>query len=76
MSEMNKTGTVDRFEGEFAIVEFSDKTMIDVEKINLSPGIKEGDKIYLGKEGKWIKDEQTTDEARKRIRKLMDDLFE
>ena len=73
---MNKTGTVDRFEGNFAIIELPDKTMIDVEKTKLSPGIKEGDKIYLGEDGKWQKDVKATVEARKRIRKLMDDLFE
>lgn len=73
---MIKTGTVDRFEGEFAIIELPDKTMIDVERTKLSPDIKEGDKIYLREDGKWNKDAQATEEARNRIRKLMNDLFE
>ncbi len=73
---MDKKGTVDRFEGDFAIVELPDKTMIHIEKAKLSAGIKEGDKIYQMDAHKWEKDEQATDETRKRIRKLMDDLLE
>lgn len=71
-----KRGTVDRFAGDFAVIELEDKTFIDVRKDKLADCIAEGDKIYLGDFGKWEKDEAATDSARSRIRQLMDDLFE
>ena len=36
---------IDRFEGDFAVCEKDDKTMINIEKIKLPQSVKEGDVI-------------------------------
>ena len=60
--------TVDRFEGEFAVVETPDLQMCNIPRI-LCPNAKEGDvlsiKINSGE----------TDKARERVKKLMDEVF-
>ncbi len=60
---------IDRFEGEYAVVEMEDKTMVNIPRILLK-GAKEGDvvSIEVDKEG--------TVEREKRIKKLMDDVWE
>ncbi len=75
---MNKAydkATIDRFEGDYAVLEFQDKTTEAVHKSQLAAQYQEGDKL-IKKNGIWIKDEAATEEARKRIRKMMDDLWE
>ncbi|NLY46736.1 MAG: DUF3006 domain-containing protein [Tissierella sp.] len=62
--------TIDRFEGNFAIVELEDKSTVDMPKRLIPEGAKEGDVLSI---------EIDTDETNKRkeiIKKLMDDLFE
>ena len=60
---------IDRFEGEFAVVEMEDKTMVDMPRV-LLPGAKEGDVIEISI------DTSSTDARKKRIDNLMDDLWD
>lgn len=65
---------VDRFEGDFAVCERSDRQMVNIKKDKLPPHVKEGDvltisgdKITLNSEKSRARDIQ--------IKKLMDDLW-
>ena len=60
--------TIDRFEGDFAVIELPDKTFINVPK-KLFIGAVESDVIDI------TIDENETDERKKRINGLMNDLF-
>lgn len=60
--------TIDRFEGEFAVVELPDKTFINVPK-QLFSEAEESDVIDI------TVDKSETDVRKKRINGLMDDLF-
>lgn len=68
--------TVDRFEGEMVIVELPDKQMISIKKDDLPPDISPGDKIFKEETGNWVIDKKKTEDEQKRIRNLMDSLFE
>lgn len=60
--------TVDRFEGEFAVVELSDRSTVNL-PIRLVPGAREGDVIKIEIDG-------SADRARKsRIDRLADKLW-
>jgi len=69
-------GTIDRFEGDFAVIELDDMTMLSVPKNQMKGHLLEGDKVNLSDDGFWAKNTKATKEAKKRIRKMMDDLFE
>ena len=60
--------TVDRIEDEFLVVELEDGNIVDIPK-ELVPDAKEGDviDIYINKE--------ETENRKKEVKKLMDDLF-
>ena len=60
---------IDRFEGDFALVETEDKLMVNL-PISLIPGAKEGDVISI------IIDEEETQKRKDNIQKLMDELWE
>lgn len=60
---------IDRFEGDYAIVETDDKVMINLPK-SLIPGAREGDVISI------IIDEEETQKRKDNIQKIMDDLWE
>jgi hypothetical protein len=60
--------TIDRFEGEFAVVECPDRRMANLPKI-LVPDAKEGDVISI----ELCEDE--TNKRKREISGLMDDLF-
>jgi hypothetical protein len=60
--------TIDRFEGDFAVVELPDQTMINVPKC-LFPSAVESDVIDINV------DKSETIERKKRISELMADLF-
>jgi hypothetical protein len=55
---------IDRFEGDFAVVELPDRTMVNIPKI-LVPGAKEGDVINI------TIDLVATEDRRMSMRKLM-----
>ena len=66
--------TIDRFEGEFAVCEQEDRTMINIRKDKIPQEANEGDILII--EGESISiDFAGTDERKKRINRLMDDLW-
>ncbi len=66
--------TIDRFEGNFAVCEKADRTMIDIPKDKIPPEAKEGDILII--EGDTIKiDTGGTAKRKKSIDKLMNDLW-
>lgn len=68
--------TVDRFEGDMAILERdSDLAMVEVLKTAIPDGVKEGD-ILLENEGAFTIQVEETREREASIKKLMDSLFE
>ncbi|SCG83796.1 hypothetical protein DW1_2232 [Proteiniborus sp. DW1] len=66
---------VDRFEGEYAVCEKEDGTMVDIKRDTLPKETKEGD-ILLVEGDSIIIDEQATLARKEHINKLMDDLWE
>lgn len=56
---------VDRFEGDFAVLE-TDSGMIDVERIRLADDIREGDVVCETENG-YIKDNIATQQRREKI---------
>ncbi len=56
---------VDRFEGDFAVLE-TDSGMIDIERSKLAGDIREGD-VILESDGFYIKDVETTRQRRAEI---------
>ena len=61
---------IDRFEGEFAVVELDDKTMADLPKVLVPGDAKEGDTIEIRV------DLEDTKSRKERIKKLTKDLWE
>jgi len=61
---------IDRFEGDYAVVELPDMTMVDMPRSLIPEGAKEGDVLVIGI------DPDETDKRKERIKKLMDDLWE
>jgi hypothetical protein len=66
--------TIDRFEGEFAVCEQEDRTMVNIPKVNIPQEAKEGDILVIEGESIYI-DTAGTAERKKRINRLMDDLW-
>jgi len=60
---------IDRFEGDFAVVELFDKTLINIPRKAIPSEAKEGSVIDV------IINDTETAERTKKIDKLMDDLF-
>lgn len=67
--------TIDRFEGNYAICEKDDRTMIDIQRDKLPPTSKEGD-IIIFENGTYRIDIYSTNNRKEHIKKLMDDLWE
>ncbi|SNS86002.1 Protein of unknown function [Anaerovirgula multivorans] len=61
---------IDRFEGNYAVVEMQDKSTVDMPKLLLPKEAKEGDIIEIRI------DTQETESRKKRVEKLMNDLWE
>lgn len=61
---------IDRFEGEFAVVELEDKEMVDLPKILLPIEAKEGDLIIVSI------DKEETKNRQERIQEKFNKLFE
>ncbi|AOY76720.1 DUF3006 domain-containing protein [Clostridium formicaceticum] len=62
--------TIDRFEGEYAVVELENRRTIDMPKSLVPEGAKEGDVLEIRI------DREETDSRKKRIEELMEDLWE
>jgi ASC-1-like (ASCH) protein len=69
-----RKGIIDRFEGEYAVIEFDGKTE-DVLKSELPAEIKAGDTLIF-EDGKVIIDVEAIASRKKEIDSLMDELFE
>lgn len=66
---------IDRFEGNYAVCEKDDRTMLNIERIKLPAEAKEGDVLTI--DGDHIKiDIETTNERKKRISQKMNNLWE
>ena len=68
--------TIDRFEGNYAICEMADQTMVSIPKYKLPLGCKEGDHLIQDSEGMYQKDTLETKSSEKRIRDKINRLFE
>lgn len=73
---MGRKGIIDRFEGEWAVVEMEDGEFIDVPVDTLPPEAVEGSLIYMERGQKSLVLKEETDNNKDRIRELMDSLFE
>lgn len=65
---------IDRFEGDFAVCEKEDKTMIDIERSKIPDEAKEGDALLV-EDNKIIIDEEETKKRVERIKDLTKDLW-
>ena len=61
---------IDRFEGEYAVVELPNRRMVDLPLIIVPAGAREGDTLDISV------DEDETERRRKRIEQLTEDLWE
>lgn len=57
-------GIIERFEGDYVVIEFEGETMIDIHKRDLPAGLKEGDAIQCT-EGAYVFDELETERIKK-----------
>ena len=62
--------TIDRIEGEYAVVELENKTMLDMSILLIPEGAKEGDILSIEN------DKDETKARKERVKELMDDLWE
>ena len=67
-------GIVDRFEGDFVVIEM-EGNMKDVPKKQVDSSVKVNDVVELV-DGKWIVKEADTERRRKEIKALMDSVWE
>ncbi len=67
-------GIIDRFEGNFAIIELEEKIMKNISKSDLPAGVKEGDAVFLAN-GRWHIDKAWTETLNTGVKKAADDLF-
>jgi len=67
-------GIIDRFEGEYAVIEFDGRTE-DILRSELPAEVKPGDTLIF-EEDKIIIDNEATLSRKKKIETLMDQLFE
>ncbi|MCB2300424.1 DUF3006 domain-containing protein [Clostridium tagluense] len=66
---------IDRFEGNFAVCEKEDRTMMNIPKDKIPPGAKDGDVLNILNDVITI-DIEETEKKRKEIEKLTEDLWE
>lgn len=66
-------GIIDRFEGDYAVVEMSDMKMINIERHKIPVDAKEGDVLILGEVISI--DENETIQRKKRIQEMIKDIW-
>ena len=66
---------IDRFEGDYAILEDENKNMLDILKSSLPDKVKEGDVLIL-KSNSYTIDQDETNKRKDQIQKLMNELWE
>ncbi len=69
-----KRGIIDRFEGQYAVIEFG-RVCMNVEKVLLPANAEVGDSVTL-KNDVYKLDKEATKQREKEIQALMDDVFE
>ncbi|MEK3800377.1 DUF3006 domain-containing protein [Peribacillus sp. FSL H8-0477] len=67
-------GIVDRFEGEYAVIEVDGKTR-DVKRKLIADSVRVSDVVILNN-GIWERDSDETDKRKKEVKKLMDSVWE
>jgi hypothetical protein len=67
-------GIVDRFEDDIVVIEIDGVTQ-DIPKALVNPGVQAGDSVELVN-GKWVADRADTESRRKKIKGLMEDVWE
>jgi len=67
-------GIIDRFEGDYAVVELEDGKMLNINKIKLPTGVEEGMTIHISEV--ITIDKAETLKRKKEIEKLTEDLWE
>jgi hypothetical protein len=67
-------GIIDRFEGDYAVVEFTGRRMVEIHKRDLPTGLKEGDAIR-GSDGAFVFDEVETERIKKETKAMFDKLW-
>lgn len=67
-------GIVDRFEGEYVVIEIDGQTQ-DVSKKDVDLSVKAEDVVVLVN-GVWMSDETETEQREQQIKKLMNDVWE
>ncbi|XOQ45358.1 MAG: DUF3006 domain-containing protein [Clostridium sp.] len=65
----NMKYTIDRFEGNFAVVELENQKFVNIPRLAIPSEAKEGDVIIVQI------DKETTSQREKQIKKLMDDVW-
>lgn len=70
---MNDIYIIDRFEGDFAVVEFGDE-MVNIKRSQLPDNAKVGD-VLIRCDERFVIDTQQTVARRSEIRQLQDELF-
>jgi hypothetical protein len=65
---------IDRFEGNYAVCEKPDRTMINIEKSKLPPGAREGDVLLINEDIVSL-DKSETARRKKSMDKLMNELW-
>ncbi|WP_427340562.1 DUF3006 domain-containing protein [Caloranaerobacter sp. DY30410] len=68
-------GIIDRFEGEYAVIELENLKVINILKDNLPQNAKEGDVVVI-KDNECYIDIEETQKRNKQIKKFFEDLFE
>ena len=68
-------GIIDRFEGDYAVVEFEGRQMKDILRGDLPAGLKEGDAIR-GNDGAYVFDELETKRIKNETKAMFDKLWE
>lgn len=66
---------IDRFEGDYAVCEREDRSILEVLSALLPEGAREGDTLIIGKEGFEL-DSADSEKRAERIRALADSLWE
>ena len=66
--------TIDRFEGDFAVCEKEDRSMINIRKDKIPTDAKEGDILVIESDSISV-DAKGTADRKKKIDKLMDNLW-
>ena len=66
---------IDRFEGDFAVCEKADRTMLNVKRTQVPPEAKEGDTLIIDGDSIII-DPATTEKRKNAVNKLFSDLFQ